>query len=187
MRLFTAIDVPAAWRDEASEMRRRLTDPVDADLRFVPRDQLHVTARFLGEVSVDRAEALVRAVEAVPALAVDMELESTGTFGSPSRPTVVWLGIGIDAAAAGELIEQVDGAVAAAGLGPSEGPWQPHLTLALVRRQASAERRRALAQAVRELPAPARNRFTVRRVSLYRSDLGNRAPRHKLLARSAIS
>lgn len=186
MRLFTAIDVPEAWRDEASEMRRRLADPFDADLRFVPRDQLHVTVRFLGEVAADQAEALARAVESLPPLVVDVELESAGTFGPPSRSTVVWLGIGVDSTAADELLAELDGAVAAAGLAPSEASWRPHLTLARVRRQTGAERRRELAQAVRDLPAPGPNRFTVRSVSLYRSDLGNSAPRHKLLARSAI-
>ena len=187
MRLFTALEAPEAWRDEAVRAQQRLAEQCAADLRFVARELLHVTVRFLGEVPPEQAATLVDAIEAQPPFEVDLALAPAGTFGQASRTSVVWLGVTIGERGTATLLETVDGAIRAAGLTPSEQPWRPHLTLARVRRQVEPPRRRAIAGAVRELPTPPPQLTLARGVSLYRSDLGNRAPRHKLLARSAVS
>ncbi len=187
MRLYTAIDIPDAWRTVAVSLRRRLAGRFEAELRFVAPEQLHVTVRFLGEVDDGRVPDLVRRIEAVGPLEIELDLEPAGTFGSAARTNVVWLGVAIDDAGATRLLGQIDRAISEAGLRPPETAWRPHLTLARVRRQAGADQRRALADAVRNLPPPASNRHLAPSVSLYRSDLGNSAPRHELLARSAIS
>lgn len=187
MRLFTTIDIPDSWRREAESFQRRLATSFADELRFVRRDELHVTARFIGETAAEPAAALTQAIEALPPFEVQLQLGPAGTFASASRPSVVWLGVAIADRDVALILEAVDGAIRAAGLTPSDQAWRPHLTLARLRRQVGADRRRAVAQAVRELPPPVPNEVVVTRVSLFRSDLGNRAPRHKLLARSAIS
>ena len=187
MRLFTAIDIPEAWRAEANRVRQQLAPRFDAELRFVAREQLHVTARFLGEVDADVVPNLVRAIEAVPRFEIELELAPAGTFGRASRPTVVWLGVSIAEVDSVDLLGDIDGALAAAGLTSPETSWRPHLTLARVRRQASVARRGELSRAVRDLPPPAANRHLASGFSLYQSDLRNSEPHHELLARSAIS
>ncbi len=187
MRLFTALDVPKDWRHAATEAQARLARQFDADLRFVRRDQLHVTVRFLGEVPPERATALAAAIEAAPPFEVDVALAPAGTFGPPARTAVTWLGVAIDDAATVAVLGSVDHAIRAAGLEPSDQRWRPHLTLARVRRQVDAARRREIAGAVAELPAPLAHSALVRSVSLFHSQLGGGPPNHKLLARSAVS
>jgi 2'-5' RNA ligase len=187
VRLFTAIEIPASWRDEAARLRRRLASDFEAELRFVAAEQLHVTVRFLGDVPDDRAAGLPATIEAIPPLTPTLTLEAAGTFGRAGRPHVVWLGVAIGSDDATELLREVDRAIAAAGLVPPEAPWRPHLTLARVRRQVGAERRESLAEVVERLPVPPPHSTASTTVALYRSDLGNRAPIHKLLARSAVS
>jgi len=187
LRLFTAIDVPEDWRAAATDAQQWLAEEFAAELRPVRRDQLHVTVRFLGEVPAEQAADLVRAIEAMPPLALELRLGAAGTFGPSARPTVVWLGVGMSDEESATLLGYLDRAIGAAGLTLADRPWRPHLTLARVRRQATADRARALAAVVATLPAAAPLTFTARSVSLYQSDLGNRAPHHKLLARSAIS
>jgi len=187
VRLFTAIEIPETWRAAAARYQAELDSRFKVDLRFVQREQLHVTVRFLGEVAADRVDHLTQAVEAVSPLAVELALAPPGTFGSPSRTGVVWLGIRIDDGPASELLAAVDAAINGAGLIASDQPWRPHLTLARVRRQVGSTHRRAIAQAVSDLAPPEPNPMLARTVALYQSDLGNRAPHHKLLARSAVS
>jgi 2'-5' RNA ligase len=189
VRLFTAIEIPDAWRDQAVRAQEQLAQSFEAELRLVRRSELHVTVRFLGEVDPDSADALARAIEAMPPFAVDLSLGRAGTFGPAARTSVVWLGVGIDEEQAAALLERTDEAIASAldSGDASEQAWRPHLTLARVRRQVGRERRREIAAAVRDLPAPAPHSTLVTTLSLFRSDLGNRAPRHKLLARSAVS
>ena len=187
MRLFTAIDISEQWRRRAIDTQAVLAREFEAELRFVAPAQLHVTIRFLGEVAEERVPALVDAIERLPPFSFDLELQAAGTFGPPSRPTVVWLGVEIGERDAIELLLHLDRAISEAGVSPSEQAWRPHLTLARVRRQVVADRRRELAEAVRRLPVSAPESFTITGLSLYRSDLGNRAVHHKLLARSAVS
>lgn len=187
MRLFTALDIPEDWRDAAVATQQRLAGRFEADLRFVAAEQLHVTVRFLGEVADDRAADLSRAIEAIPPLTTTLALEAAGTFGRAGHANVVWLGVGISPNDAVELLRHVDRAIDGTELTPPESTWRPHLTLARVRRRVAAERRVLLGQAVRDLPVPAPRTAARTSVSLYRSDLGNRAPIHKLLARSAVS
>jgi 2'-5' RNA ligase len=188
VRLFTAIYIPEAWRDEAVAVRTRLANRFDGDLRFVEREQMHVTARFLGEVPPDAAAELTRAIGELSPPPVPIALGPAGTFGSPPRTAVVWLGVSITEDGARSVLECIDRAIEAAGLGPAaDQPWRAHLTLARVRRQVAASRRRELAEAVQDLPVPASHATSVTTVSLFQSNLGNRAPNHKLLARSAVS
>lgn len=187
MRLFTALDIPEDWRGVAVAAQARLAEHYEADLRFVRREHLHVTARFIGEVPADQAAVLTGAIEATPPIEVTATLAAAGTFGSAARTSVAWLGITIDEAQTTALLDVVDSTIRSAGLKPLDQPWRPHLTLARVRRQVDARRRGEIAQAVIGLPKPQPNPTFFRRVSLYQSDLGNRAPRHKLLARSAVS
>lgn len=185
MRLFTALDTPEAWRDAAAAAQEQLAEVCGPDLRLVGREQLHVTVRFLGEVAPQQASDLATAIEDTPPFEVSAALAPAGTFGSAARTSVAWLGLTIDAPEV--ILEAVDQAIRQAGLEPSEQPWRPHLTLARVRRQVAATRRRAIAEAVANLPAPPADSLRLRSVSLYHSVLGNRAPHHKLLARSAVS
>lgn len=187
VRLFTAIEIPTSWRDEAVRLQRRLASDFEEDLRFVAAEQLHVTVRFLGEVADERAADLSQTIEAIPPLSPTLTLEAAGTFGRGGRPNVVWLGVGIDTDDTTELLREVDQAITVAELVPQEAAWKPHLTLARVRRQVGAKRRELLADAVRSLSVPPPQSIAETTVALYRSDLGNRAPIHKLLARSAVS
>ena len=187
VRLFIALELPDSWRGEAEAIQRRLLRDFEAELRPVRREQIHVTVRFLGEVEPAAAARLARTIEATRIPEVALSLAAAGTFGQPARTSVAWLGVDIDAADQQGLLAAVDEAIRGAGLAPPDQAWRPHLTLARVRRPVDARRRREIARAVRDLPRPELPPAVANRVSLIRSQLGNPAPRHKLLARSAVS
>jgi 2'-5' RNA ligase len=186
VRLFTALEIPEDWRTAAAAAQHRLSSTFDHELRLVRAEQLHVTVRFLGEVDPELLPALTASIEAMPALDLSATLAPAGTFGPVTRPTVAWLGIDLDAPAAEALVETLDAAIVAAGLPAPEGNWTPHLTLARVRREVRSNRRRELAAAIRELPVPPPRPARFHSVSLFESELGNRAPNHKLITRSAV-
>lgn len=101
MRLFVALVPPADVLAEIAEgfarYRREWTD-----LRWMPREQWHVTLAFLGEV--DDAllgpleERLSRAVSRHDAMT--MAFTGTGAFPSPARARVFWTGLTEDPEAA---------------------------------------------------------------------------------------
>jgi 2'-5' RNA ligase len=92
-RLFIAISLPEAIKDEIEkaqgELRRAL--PGD-DVRWTKREQFHLTLRFLGNVSVNRTEALIRSAQEACKNYSAMRLcaERVGFFPHLRSPRVIW-------------------------------------------------------------------------------------------------
>ena len=191
MRLFLAIAIPDAWRREAARALDELTAALDDGarplLRPVAADRLHLTLRFLGEVDSALLAPLQRALaEAVPRVAVDLELAPAGSFGPAARTSVAWLGVGGDLAALRDLAARVERAVVAAGLprdprAPREP--RPHLTLARVRPRAAAAQRRAIAHAVAALAPPPPLPHRSEQLVLIHSRLTGDGPSYEALQR----
>ena len=193
MRLFVAIELPEAWRAEATAARRWLLDRLrqssgeavddQPGLRFTSPERLHLTLRFLGEVEEPVLPALQQQLAGeVVAVDVPLELAALGTFGSRGRPNVVWLGLGGDLDGLQATRVAVDRALAAAGVEVDDQPLRPHITLARVDRRATPGQRRAIRAAIEEIEAPASARFVAREVVLVRSHLG-RDVRYEVLGR----
>ncbi len=143
----------------------------------------HLTVRFLREVEDEGAPALIAAIEGMQAGPCELRLARAGTFGSPSRTRVVWLGVDGDADCLASLAGSVDEALASAGLPIDEPEWRPHLTLARVRDRATARERRELAQLVGTLEPPAAEPFTADTLELVRSHLEDGPARYEILTR----
>ncbi len=124
-------------------MRRALVEcqermrQAGARLRWVRPEHLHVTLRFLGELTLAQvARATVAAREAAAAVVpFEIALGGLGVFPSPKRPQVVWIGT----EEGGEALEHLAGAVRAAlvrhGFPDDPRPFRPHVTLARLKDQ----------------------------------------------------
>ncbi len=118
MRLFVAIELPDAWREEARRIGEHLVAALgdDARLRFTATERLHLTLRFLGDVDEavlpDLRDQLAQEVASVR---VPLELAGVGQFGGRSRPTVLWFGLAGDLDRLASLHDAVERAVVAAG------------------------------------------------------------------------
>ncbi len=181
MRLFTAIEIPAVWFRSAEAVAAELTRRAQLDLRLSAPGNTHLTVRFLGEVDDDDVPALVAALAQLRATPCELRLGGAGTFGSAARTRVVWLGVDGDQGCLDSLVGGVDGVLAEAGLKPDQQPWRPHLTLARVRDHAGVQERRALAEVVGTLQAPAGDPFVADCLALYRSHLGTGPAHYELL------
>jgi len=68
MRLFTAIELPAHIADELSLWQDRLSGTsinIRGQVKFVRRDNLHMTLGFLGEVSDNQLSEVRQALKSV--------------------------------------------------------------------------------------------------------------------------
>lgn len=93
MRTFLALPCPDRVHEELAALRDELEEAVP--LRPVPRENFHVTVKFLGEVTASRVEdldALLQRRLPTPG-PLSVRLEGVGAFPDPSRPRVVWAGI----------------------------------------------------------------------------------------------
>src|SRR5262245_14791550 len=174
LRLFLAFDVSP---DAADEVERaigawRLEFP---DARWVPRENWHVTLKFLGQ-TWPRLERWVtdRARDAAATAGpVASRLTHLGSFPSGTRGRVLWAGIDDDTGALAAVAAGLDEALRAE-FRPETRAFAPHLTVAR-----SDPPLRLPAAFARTALQPVS--FTVDRIVLFRSHLRRPAPRYEPL------
>jgi 2'-5' RNA ligase len=171
MRLFIALDLPAATRAELAAWTDRAAPPA---VRRVPAENLHVTLAFLGSRSGEEAAA-TRAL--LPALARSLwELRLTGALWlPPRRPRVLSVAIAADDTLAALHEELVAALAEAIGFAPERRRLRPHVTVGRVARDARIDTRQAL-----HPPAPQLT-FSARGVALYRSRTSPQGARYERL------
>ncbi len=134
MRLFVALEIPAAVRDnlaaQVEKLRELSAKVADKRPRWVRSENLHVTLKFIGEVSPTRLEGIRGALSAIRSDAlVKIKFHGLGFFPNEQHPRVLWAGL--DASAnLPSLAGDIDGALETQGIAREHRAFTPHLTLA---------------------------------------------------------
>ncbi len=167
-RLFAALDLPDAVRDQLGEWgARELSDPA---LRPVRPEALHMTVCFLGSTPSDRVEEAKEAIMEIEPRPVRMRFRTNPAAKPPRRPSL--FAIEADAPAAASLAREVSSRLCEVGLAETEKrPFWPHVTVARVRAEKGAGRRRPqrVERAPGPLPEDVGGEFSAVRLCLYRS------------------
>ncbi len=137
MRVFVAVELPDAVRNALHEGTNLLRQSNPA-VRWVPPDNMHITLKFLGEITENRT---ARVREAVTAAAVrhppfQVALGSVGAFPNLNRPRVVWIGVREGAEPLAALAADADSALEAEGFMREKRPFRAHLTVGRCRKPA---------------------------------------------------
>jgi 2'-5' RNA ligase len=139
VRIFIGIEIDEAARStidaSAQALRRRIDrSAADSAVRWVPRENLHITIWFIGHVDDDRARAVLAAIDA-PYLTgpFTIELTGMGLFPRSGPPRVLWIGVGAGHETLGSLHGAVQSRLVPLGFEPERRPYSPHLTLARVK------------------------------------------------------
>lgn len=164
----------------SSEITRQLEIVIDTlkaqlpgvPLRWAPAQNIHLTIKFLGDVSVSNLEMVKKIiqVEASHHSAFEMSVGNLGAFPTPQRPQVLWVGLEADQ----ELFALQAGIVneaARLGYPREERPFSPHLTLARTGRNASPEDIRRISSVIKASKVGFLGAQKVQEIHLYRSDL----------------
>jgi len=136
VRLFLAIEVPADLRDRLAVVRHELPDEA---WRWVSRENLHLTLKFLGETDPNQVLPLSEAIEAITAQRRGFQLSLCGLNLLPppekNRLTkVLYAGVEKGREELATLAAEVEEAAAEAGFKPDRHRFRGHATLARVRR-----------------------------------------------------
>jgi RNA 2',3'-cyclic 3'-phosphodiesterase len=183
MRIFIALDIP-------DEIRTRLSEYVDharalaPDARWARIEGLHVTLKFIGEVTEDRVQEIKTALAAVKAQPFVVRFDGVGFFPNANAPRVFWAGVDSDGALL-QLASAVDAALEKIGLAREAKPYHPHLTLA----RAGTRPLRQLQTLASDPPPQFNSKFgemTAREFFLYQSQTQKGGSRYTKLQRFAL-
>lgn len=125
LRLFAAIAIP----DDIAERLLALQRGVPG-AKWRPRENLHLTLRFFGEVAEPIAEEVDAALDAVAGVIApfELQLKSAGSFGKED-PHTLWIGAG-ESEPLKKLAADCERAARRVGLKPETRKFAPHVTLA---------------------------------------------------------
>lgn len=181
------IAVPAS-----DEVRRLVKDVVGnlrwvgADVKWVEPENVHITVKFLGNISQEDAAKLGPALsEALRGTGgFDIAVAEAGTFPRGRKaPRVVWLGLGEGFEALKSVALKVEDVCAGLGFEREARSFKAHLTIGRVRR--GSAKLRELAEAVAGVEFKPL-KLKVDRVNLIRSRLSPRGPTYTVLESIAL-
>lgn len=189
VRAFVAVELPDAVKDVLWELQEKLQSYSATRIaRWVDPWEAHVTLKFLGEVPIPKLPAIVDALDGVAERRepFTMRLAHLGAFPNVYRPTVLWVGVEEGSEALVALAASVEAALRPLGFKPERREFQPHVTLARVRREATPRQQRELGELVGPTPVPEFPPTTVSHISLMRSLLSPQGSRSVRLGRSTF-
>jgi RNA 2',3'-cyclic 3'-phosphodiesterase len=130
VRLFVGIEFPEEILDELLKMQNLIRSQAKRG-RLVPRENLHLTLQFLGEISAQEIEPIVQALRKTVQYhsAFSMALKFVGGFRNGHPYRVIWVGIDGDTRNLNHLQKDISTSLATLGLPQETRPYQPHITL----------------------------------------------------------
>jgi RNA 2',3'-cyclic 3'-phosphodiesterase len=175
MRLFIALDLPNAIRNELVAVQARMRSDKQP-VRWVDPPGMHLSLQFLGEAPVSMLAPLKAGLARLPTPEFQLQLAGLGAFPHVYHPEVIWVGLGGDTAALAALQAAVLSVTAPLGFRADRHSFRPHLTLGRVREGLNRLRREALGTVIDRTTPPAPLTWTGGRPVLFESTLTPHGP-----------
>jgi RNA 2',3'-cyclic 3'-phosphodiesterase len=136
MRSFVAVDLPELIKTALSEQQHALramaalTSGHNEDTKWTRPEGIHLTLKFLGEISPKQVTQVTEALAGLGSFEpFALQVKSLGFFPNARRPRVLWVGVEAPPAL-GQLAHRVETAMNRLGFAAESRTFSPHLTLA---------------------------------------------------------
>jgi 2'-5' RNA ligase len=183
VRLFVALDLSDSVRDAVAQFSDKLRAEFPS-ARWTRIEGIHVTLKFIGEVSDERAVRIEDALSAVHSDApIEMKIRGAGFFPDERRPHVFWIGIDATPNLA-EIAAQVETLLEALGVARESREFKPHLTLARIAESRGIEK---LHDALNRCGPVDFGTVRTNEMHLYRSELGRGRAKYSRLKTFAFT
>jgi len=172
IRAFVAIELPASLQAAINDVMRGLQQTSGKAVRWVTPRNLHLTLKFLGNVSPTNLTTLMKSItlESARHKAFDCTIGTLGAYPNKARPRIVWVGVQAPPALL-ELQRAIDRETDRLGYPGEDRDFSPHLTLGRVSQHASAQEVKQVADTLNQAEVGQIGAVNVDSIRLFRSDL----------------
>lgn len=141
-------------------------------IRWVPVPNIHLTLKFLGDVSEKNIPMIneILLAEAMHHKQFEISVGGFGVFPNYSRPRVIWVGVEAPEELQ-NLCRRIDIETARLGYPPDKRKFDPHLTLGRVSRNANPGEVRKISGELRHFKLGFLGAARITEVNLFRSKL----------------
>ena len=133
IRSFIAFDMQNEQVLSRLAAAQKLLIETGADLRPVAPQNIHITTRFLGDISPGMVDKVYEAMKKVKFTPFTIKLCGLGVFPSLNYPRVVWAGMTDGVEQLKSIFTQLEPQIRALGFAADPYGFSPHLTIARVR------------------------------------------------------
>ena len=173
LRTFIAVEIPPQLQNQIQQATQPLRKEFGASLvRWVPAQNIHITLKFLGDVSSASIEHLTQilrtAVDSISAF--DIAIGGLGSFPSLKRPRILFIGIQAPAELEA-LYRGIESACARLGYESEKRGFSAHLTIGRVKQDASAVDQQKIRRILETTTIDSLGTARVNSVHLYKSEL----------------
>ncbi|RMH07712.1 MAG: RNA 2',3'-cyclic phosphodiesterase [Nitrospirae bacterium] len=171
VRTFLAVSLPLPLREAVVAYQRQLKAEFSG-LTWVQPHALHLTLKFLGEIPVPQVETLYTALSQADQrpMSFIVQVTGVGVFPHNRAPRTLWIGVADPEGKLRELVRWIEQQVKALGFPEEDKPYQPHLTLARIKRN-SQEIGEALTRAGVVPSMRLFGELPITKITLFKSDL----------------
>src|SRR5712692_5342197 len=148
------------------------------DLKPVERENIHLTLKFLGNVSTHRLAEVKSSLKQLTFPAFTAEIKGAGAFPNLNHMNVIWVGVNEGWSQVEQIYEQVEKLLSSLGFRRENRPFSPHITIARIR---SGRNREEIANFLRRLSEESFGTITLDRVRLKQRILSRSGPKYSTL------
>lgn len=131
MRVFIAIKLPENIKEELDRLVTLLKRSI-SNVKWVEKENFHITLRFIGEVDEDKVFQIAKILEEVSSRfsPFEVELGGLGKF-----PHVLWVGIEKGSDILRNIAYAIEGSLLREGFQPTDKLFSPHITLGRLKKE----------------------------------------------------
>ena len=189
IRAFIAIDLSPGIYQKLEIVSSKLKDRLSGlPIRWVPIRNIHLTVKFLGDVSVSNLELIERIlqVEMQHFSPFDISIGELGAYPNINRPRVIWIGTKVPQELK-DFHHNLENETARIGYQREKRKFSPHLTLARVSRNADSTQVSKIGAVLSECKIGFLGAVRINSAHLYRSDLKPGGAKYTVLYTASFS
>ncbi len=185
MRAFIAVDLEDSIKDRLTTLVENLK-PAGRNIKWVARENFHLTLKFLGEIEEAQAETVRQTLIKLSSQYQPFSLKLKGTGSFPpgqNRMRVIWVGL----EAAPELFrlqKELEDELERRGFPREERAFSPHLTLGRAKQPENQDRLKKLLD---KFSAEEFGQMMVKEITFFQSLLRPEGPVYKPLGKFELA
>lgn len=178
IRSFVAFDLESeSVLEKLTQVQAQLL-ATEADLKLVEAKNIHLTVRFLGNITANSIEKIFECMRKVRFSPFEVKVFGVGAFPDVRYPRVVWAGITEGADKMRDIFSQLEPCFQGLGFAADPKGFSPHLTIARVR---SGRNKAELAKLINDITSYEFGIVRAACLRLKRSELTSKGPIYSTL------
>lgn len=188
MRTFIAIELPQEIKDGLARLQSQLKK-AGADVKWVKPKNIHLTLKFLGEISAKQLPKVIEIIEEVTRTKKQFKigLSSCGAFPGKKAPRVIWVGVNKGNEEIRFIVQELEEKMEEIGIPKEERPFSSHITIGRVKGALNTGKLSGVLKESENYPGGENIEFDVRRLTLFKSTLGQAGPSYEALKEVSIT